>query len=563
MASQDAGGGESGCGGCGCLGMMLVIALSPVMLLLGPVLGLVIGPIAATANFLRNLRPCYEHARALERRHTETSPDAEPAYRSFWFGPAQDTAREALAHSTVAIRELSSVLGWMTSNNPLGDAFAFGAYCAVPTVYSTGTLAVFACAEIVAAGAVLGTLLAVPPYLVVRGFEALYMRLFKIHAICPQDNHVCRPPVFLCKRCGREHRRLIPSRYGVFRRRCVCGYSLPTLMLLGRNARLQGFCPRDGAPLNELVGVVRDVHIAMVGAPGSGKTSFAVQALRRVMGERSDTLRGTLSFAEPEQQSCFEDEVRALREGRKVTKTRENPHLLRARMLLHQSDNRGARTLIYFYDLAGEFFEDQRKLEARGFLKHLDAVILMIDPFAFEEVAQRYSQYNLERDAEPCGGDPRQLLERLVMVLEMTQGMERRQNLPLAAVIVKTDVADLESLLGDAAIAQRLPRGNRRHYLRSMHEACRATLRDTWGLQTYVQRLESAFPRAQYFSCSPLGRPVATGERKDFEPRRVEYPLLWALRAVGIGATSGQETTTAPAHRKLPVVRDATAPAGG
>lgn len=75
------------------------------------------------------------------------------------------------------------------------------------------------------------------------GVMELVLALFRT-VKCP--NPECRAtvyhPVYLCWNCRREHKFLVPSIYGIFRRKCACEAILPTSFLWGREG-LASLCP--------------------------------------------------------------------------------------------------------------------------------------------------------------------------------------------------------------------------------------------------------------------------------------------------------------------------------
>jgi len=534
-----------------------VILLAPVLLVGGLVWGVLHGFIAATRYFIEGLHKARAIARQREHKETETRPDAEPAYKSFLFGPAQVTTHMALNQTAWAMGRLLEYLGELDDNTFIGGLLSFGAYCAVPTVYLVGfpILIIYASALIVLAtvGTILGSVL----YVTMRMLETIQMAVLRVKAVCPECAHVSRPPIFVCD-CGRQHSKLVPSAYGVFRRQCLCGNMLPTMIALGRNTKLMSVCAAKNCPsaLNMHVGRTRDVHIAIVGGQSSGKTCFSVQALRQMMAQLDGGEKGTLEFIEGDQQRIFGEEIELLKRGQAARKTvANNPRFVRSRMLLYTPPGGKNNTLIYFYDLGGEFFEDQNLMLSRGFVPHLDAIILALDPFSIPAVAKAYDRGgSVRRDALPSySWLPADLVERTMNALERAMGTKRARTVPTAVVIMKTDVGGIEKVVGDSAV-RRVMAASRKPiaYADAMHRVCRDVLQRQWNQARLLGLVDEGFPSARFFSCSALGRPVAGGSARDFTPKRVELPLIWAFSEVGIrglakGKPTQPQTASAPA----------------
>ncbi|MBR1554489.1 MAG: hypothetical protein IJ644_03725, partial [Oscillospiraceae bacterium] len=58
--------------------------------------------------------------------------------------------------------------------------------------------------------------------------ERLYLWAHKIFADCPVHKERFVVPAFLCPKCGKMHRKLIPNKYGIFHHTCACGNKLPS-----------------------------------------------------------------------------------------------------------------------------------------------------------------------------------------------------------------------------------------------------------------------------------------------------------------------------------------------
>jgi Double-GTPase 2 len=79
-------------------------------------------------------------------------------------------------------------------------------------------------------------------------------------------------PVVECA-CGRRHHRLEPGDYGVVRRRCTCGLLLPsTVSRAAQSHQLR--CRRCDRRLLPGAMIGADVRVAVLGAPGAGRSRF-------------------------------------------------------------------------------------------------------------------------------------------------------------------------------------------------------------------------------------------------------------------------------------------------
>ncbi|KAB7843727.1 hypothetical protein [Streptomyces mobaraensis] len=95
-------------------------------------------------------------------------------------------------------------------------------------------------------------------------------------APCPYADcgRVIERPVRLCPTCRARHRRLVPDRYGVFRRRCRCGARLPVVL---RAHRLDACCPHCGKGLPP--GYERARVVVLVGGSAAQRAGAHRQGL--------------------------------------------------------------------------------------------------------------------------------------------------------------------------------------------------------------------------------------------------------------------------------------------
>ena len=74
--------------------------------------------------------------------------------------------------------------------------------------------------------------------------DFLYRTIKRISSRCPNCQNKFDLPVYECA-CSRKHTRLVPSSYGIFRRKCLCGRKIPTTFFNGRH-KLKATCPICG-----------------------------------------------------------------------------------------------------------------------------------------------------------------------------------------------------------------------------------------------------------------------------------------------------------------------------
>src|SRR5574341_182299 len=237
----------------------------------------------------------------------------EPAFKHYFFYKAYRDYELIIRHSLEENRKLAerlinfgvgcfqeekAILTW-----PLGVVYfislLFGAVGAtvVYLIFGLAHAAVLAlCASVMM---ILAWLL--------RLVEYARMAWNRISLRCPHGEcyKTIAIPIYQCPNCGSEHKRLIPGSYGLFGRRCQCETTyLRTMFLLGRN-KLPNCCPHCRRPLNELIGIVRNLHIPIVGGAAAGKTSFLMANMRDLYQRKWKGEIG-LEFPEKKDEALFE-----------------------------------------------------------------------------------------------------------------------------------------------------------------------------------------------------------------------------------------------------------------
>ena len=81
--------------------------------------------------------------------------------------------------------------------------------------------------------------------------DRIYIMINKIKNACPNPD--CQAsfliPTYECPGCGEKHTNLVPSKYGILKRTCLCGTKLPTTFLNGRG-QLKAYCPECDTALS-------------------------------------------------------------------------------------------------------------------------------------------------------------------------------------------------------------------------------------------------------------------------------------------------------------------------
>jgi Double-GTPase 2 len=347
---------------------------------------------------------------------------------------------------------------------------------------------------------------------------------------CPHCYKEMHTPVYLCLACGTEHTRLWPNVYGLLAHCCkTCETNLPALDLCGRR-RLPRLCSYCHRPLCSGVGEGDNIHIALVGGPSVGKTTYITMAIRELK-KLYTKRRYTITFPDPMQQQSFESNLDLLASGQPLPATSEIAPP--ASVLAIQSPRTRAKKSVYIYDPAGEAFSTSENTGRQGYYRHADALIFIIDPFAIPAFYHRgWSSSKQVHQAERSSNlDIVQSYERMISTLETFLGLSQRKRyeLPVAVVVTKVDTLLLKNEIGIPAAHKLVKRDPS---IVTQANAIDRLVREflcAYELDNVVRDIESHFSQVRYFSCSALGRAPTPDDTSGFIPTGVFDPMLWLL----------------------------------
>jgi hypothetical protein len=188
----------------------------------------------------------------------------------------------------------------------------------------------------------------------------------KIGYACPTCHHQ-GVPYFCCPRCATLIRDLHPTPYGIWQARCTCGKKLPTVDLAGRLslAKVCRGCQQD---LDEVTfGRDQEFHFGIVGATGSGKSSWLAAAVWQLTSFAHQ--QGfELGFSDSTKR-VYHRWVEQFEQGKVLQKTAVIPKTKAFTLILRHKGSPGCR--IYFYDVAGDNLSTKtiwQDHSCRGFL---------------------------------------------------------------------------------------------------------------------------------------------------------------------------------------------------
>ena len=478
----------------------------------------------------------------------DTPVGPEPAFRQYYFRKAYHDYLQVVQESWVSNSKLGlwviEIGKTLFTNSgvlftwPLGVAFF--AVAAVGAIAGALAYVVFGLVHLLLVLLCGATAISLAG--LARIAEYVSMTWRRIFLVCPHAD-CYRPimlPTYVCPHCGATHLRLVPGSYGIFRRICKCTARLPTLFLFGRN-NLPSFCPHSdcGRPLNSSWGVIRNLHVPIVGGPAAGKTSFMMASMCELHDLSTKGEIG-LEFPEKNHETLFERCRKDFLQGTLVAKTAEqSPDAFQVKL-----ETGDRKSLLYLYDAAGELYQQSDVLARHEYYAYTHGVVFLLDPFSLPQVQVDYAAL-LKTTAErvkPCAEMAQDVYDRMIGTLRSFSNSDRAfKSIPFAVVVTKADAFGIAKNIEVTAVNDTNSRAE------PESGAVRQWLINN-GESNLVRCIENDFKKVRYFHCSSLGR-LPDSSSSPFDPQGVLDSLGWVLKPYDVRLEDNAQGSIVPASK--------------
>lgn len=373
--------------------------------------------------------------------------------------------------------------------------------------------------------------------------DRIYLLIKKISTVCPNCDENYLIPTYICPNCGAKHTRLMPGVYGIIRRKCECGYKLPTTFFNGRN-KLEAECPHCGFNLGEgRTGVSgKQVCIPVVGGPRVGKTAFITAFsydFIEVFAKRESL---DIEMLNPSMDRLYSTLKQYYNTGNvERTIRKDDIHNVSSVDLSFKVNSKKIKPqrILHIYDISGEVFSDSLDSEVLRLYKFTHGLIIIIDPFSIPDVMVNYGDKLSHMDKNNISdADMSVIIDTFMNKLRESTGLADKDmaKIPVAVVINKVDSAGLFDEIGipKAEIMQKINPNKFANLLDTEDYLCRKFLHEN-GMDNVLMLINNKFKVNRYFACSAIGHERESGM---YEPIGVMTAMEWLIKETdsnGIG----------------------------
>jgi hypothetical protein len=362
--------------------------------------------------------------------------------------------------------------------------------------------------------------------------DLIYLKSHKIFSTCPICKAKFLLPSFICPSCGAVHTELRPSKYGILKRQCNCGATMPTTFANGRNG-LPAICSNQECA-RPIFGIgSRPICIPVIGGRNTGKTAFITAFSYDFIQSVMPSIGLTKENYDSEKETIYATMQTDYTTGETSATTRETDPSKPSSVsysFLTTGNGLKPKRLLHIYDIAGEVFTDNRENEVQQQYDYSHGIVLIIDPLSITDFANNvWDRLSSIDRASASDADLLFIMDSFLQKLQQATGLSDVQasGVPLAVVISKADCAGLPEMIGDKAVnalaSDQAYSGWKQTDI--MDDLCRKFLRDN-GMAAFELAIKHKFKKNRFFSCSAIGHERGLGAYKPWGVLRVMQWLI-------------------------------------
>jgi GTPase SAR1 family protein len=417
-------------------------------------------------------------------------------HRSYFFGPGFHQIRIIVRESFGGLKKRTEkiFISCKKNTNLLSAVFIwifFIAYCI--SIYVFGCIILSLFSILLATVIFTGTCIFFMMFSIFWGLDRLTLVINSIQSRCPNDKRISVVPVFVCPKCGTEHKNLTPGPYGIFSRKCSCGKRLSTAFITGRS-KLKAICPYCANVLAS--SGARQYGIQLIGGVNTGKTTF-LAAFWHIYLERIKKRSYIKTDKNPVY--AFDELEHWYQQGLSSSTTETNANMY---SVIHKH-RIGTPYQLTIYDIAGEAFVDLGGSMQQQQFKYCEGLIFVVDPTTEpKNAADTFSSFINE-------------FKRL-----KGKHTTKTSSIPAAVIISKSDLYQKEINKQIELNSIKISKNETKTRNRISREFLA-----NHGYDNVINLLEGEFSKLQYSSVSAMGHEAVIGQ--PYEPWGVAESLIW------------------------------------
>ncbi len=421
--------------------------------------------------------------------------------------------------------------------------------CKAISVYVFGTLFTIVFSFVLAAIAGVCAAVIFPAAGIILLIDKIYFSIKKISFRCPSCKREYQIPKYVCPVCNITHTRLKPGRYGVIRRRCLCGTILP-LTAKGKGiifehdpstgeiikkplmlTDLDSFCPHCDSSNN--AGLSHPISIALIGGASAGKTTFKVAFQHEFLTEETAKYGIDIDFSNDTSRNEYQN-AEFYFSGKKLIPSTKGDLTYDISTFSFSLKNKSFEVdrMVQLYDLPGERFINGDAKDGWEHYSFAEGAVFIIDPFSIAKVKIQNDDEIKGASMGICTTDINLLVESLINTLSNVRAKRAKSGkfaIPIALAINKVDTPLLSRQCGEEAVEQLManaPEAFPDQFL-AMDYACRCFLSANGG-DNFIANLDNNFEYVHFFYCSSIGY-IPKASLTTFEPKNVLEIMQWMM----------------------------------